>query len=405
VKILLHDRTGVHFTVQLARKLANRGYDVLYSYAAFFQSPKGSLERNETDPENFCIISMELKKEFNKYSYVRRYFQEIEYANDLVNQIRQYQPDILLIAGSHPDAISVVFRKCWRMEMKKIFWVQDIYSLAIKKIFKKWNRLLGEIIGNYYISKESKLLKKSDDVILITEDFAPLMKEWNIPTEKLHVIYNWAPLDEISVLQKKNAWSREHDLDNKFCYLYSGTLGLKHNPNLLLELAIKFQDNNDVMIVVISEGIGADMLRDHQSKHNLTNLRIIDFQPFDRLREVLATADILVGILEPEAGVYSAPSKVLTYMCAKRPLLLAIPKENISARIVLETNSGIVVSPSNKDEFISAAEHLFNEDYLRTIYAKNARKYAEDRFNIDSICDQFEKIMKNTVKSNEQMNI
>jgi glycosyltransferase involved in cell wall biosynthesis len=391
-RILLHDRTGVPFTVQLGRELAQRGHEVLFSYAAFFQSPKGNLTQQPTDVSNFHIEAMELSKPFQKYSFIKRRFQEIEYAHDLVDQIKRFMPDVLILAGSHPDALSVVYKECQHLDMKIVFWLQDVYGIAIKRILRKRMPIIGDLIGNYYIWQEKRLLRQSDDVILITDDFMGLMDEWGVAEAKRHVIQNWTPLEELPVRSKNNAWSMSHELSDRFCFLYAGTLGLKHNPDLLLQLAVHFQDDSRIKIVVISEGLGADWLKKKKQEYNLPNLEILDFQPFEQFPEVLGSADVLLAILEPDAGVYSAPSKVLTYLCAERPLLAAIPAENLSARIIEQNKAGIVVSPSNTSAFLAAADKLLHDQAYRESLGKNARLYAEENFNIKRIGDQFEQI-------------
>ena len=392
-KILLHDRTGVPFTVQLGRELAARGHDVLYSYAAFFQSPKGSVHRKSTDPSHFQIESMQLSKPFQKYSFIKRRFQEIEYAHDLVAQIKKYNPDTVILAGSHPDALSVVYRECRDLNAKFVFWVQDIYGIAIKRILNKKIPGLGNLIGNYYIWQEKQLLKKSDEVILITEDFIPLMNKWGIDNAKCHIIRNWTPIEELPIRAKDNEWANANQLNDKFVFLYAGTLGLKHNPDLLLRLAKHFSNNDQVRVVVISEGLGADWLKRKKVAHSLENLVLHDFQPFEQMPNVLGTADVLVAILEPDAGIYSAPSKVLTYLCAERALLLAIPPENLSAKLISQNRAGIVVSPDNTDAFVEAANHLVSDSSFRELCAINGRQFAEESFDIKNIGDRFEKII------------
>jgi glycosyltransferase involved in cell wall biosynthesis len=392
-RILLHDRTGVPFTVQLGRELASRGHHVLYSYAAFFQSPKGSVGRKSEDPANFQIESMQLNKPFQKYSFIKRRFQEIEYAHDLVKQIKEYKPDTVILAGSHPDALTVVYRECKDLEAKFIFWVQDIYGLAIKRILNKKIPGLGSLIGNYYIWQEKQLLKKSDEIILITEDFIPLMNDWGIDAHKCHVIRNWTPIEELPVKPKNNPWARAHQLEGKFTFLYAGTLGLKHNPDLLLNLAKQFSNNDEIRIVVISEGLGADWLKKKMADEATNNLVLLDFQPFEQMPNVLGTADVLVAILEPDAGVYSAPSKVLTYLCAERALLLAIPPENLSAKLVAQNQAGLVVPPTDLNAFIQAAERFVSSPSFREQCALNGRLFAEKSFDIKIIGDHFEKII------------
>jgi glycosyltransferase involved in cell wall biosynthesis len=109
------------------------------------------------------------------------------------------------------------------------------------------------------------------------------------------------------------------------------------------------------------------------------------------LPEVLATADVLVAVIEPEASRFSVPSKVLTYMAAGRPVLLASPAENLAARIVRMADAGIVVDPGDTDAFIRAAHHLLKDRELCRRFSTNARKYAEAHFQVRPIADAFEK--------------
>jgi glycosyltransferase involved in cell wall biosynthesis len=270
------------------------------------------------------------------------------------------------------------------------FWLQDVTGLATYVILRKKIPLLGILIGKYYIYLERRILRQSDKIILITEDFLTLLKEWGIDQSKAVVIPNWAPIDQISLQPKDNPWTREHELIGKFCFMYTGTLGLKHNPDLLLELARHYQNEKNISIVVISETMGANWLKSKKEELSLDNLLILDFQPFDEMQYVLASADVLIAILEEDAGVYSVPSKVLTYLCSQRPLLLAVPEENLAARIVNSSQSGIVVRSNDSTQIIHAADQLLRNPAECKRFGENARRYAELNFDIRIIADQFE---------------
>ncbi len=104
----------------------------------------------------------------------------------------------------------------------------------------------------------------------------------------------------------------------------------------------------DVVVVVVSEGLGADWLQAQKAELGLENLRILPFQPHDRFSEVLGTATVLFGMLDPTAGVYSVPSKVLSYLKSGRAIVLAVPPENLAARMVQRAGAGLIVSPSDR---------------------------------------------------------
>jgi len=229
--------------------------------------------------------------------------------------------------------------------------------------------------------------------VAITEDFVPVLTRAGVPEEAVHVIHNWTPLNEIPICDRKNGWSHRNGLADFFCFLYSGTLGMKHNPQLLADLAWQYRHNPAVRVVVITEGLGEEYLKQKKAEHGLDNLIILPFQPYKELPEVLASADVLLALLEKDAGVFAVPSKVLTSLCAKRPLLLAMPLENLAARIVDKNEAGIVVEPENVSVFLEGAERLKEDKKLREQMGENGRRYAEEHFDIGKITDRFEAIL------------
>lgn len=395
MKILIHDYAGHPFQVQLSRALAKRGHQVLHLYSGSNQTPHGTLNKLNTDSENFNCGALYLAKPFAKYSFVKRRFQEVEYGKILSKEVERFKPEVIISANTPLDAQNIFLKRQNDKETKFIYWLQDLHGPAIKKIMSKQLSFIGNIIAAYYTRLELMMLKRSDQIVVITEDFLSLLGKAKIQKEKIHLIHNWAPLEELALQPKDNDWAREHGLHDKLCFLYSGTLGLKHNPKLLLRLAIHFQDRNDVKVVILSEGPGAEFLGAKKAEFKLDNLLLLGFQPFALLPQIHGTADILMAILEKDSGIFSVPSKILTYHCAGRALLLAVPANNLAARIVHENETGMIVSPDKDQEFIMAAEKLLQDEELRRLYGRNARNYAEKVFDIEKITDKFEMIINN----------
>ena len=401
MRIVVHDYAGHPFQVQLSRWLARRGHVVRHLYFGSNWTPKGPLVKRSEDPVNFAVAGIYLAESFKKYSLCKRRFQEIEYGALLADEIDKFCPQVVISANTPLDTQKIILNKCQTLNIKFICWVQDITGVATYKILKRKVPILGRFIGHYYMRLERQLLNRSDAIVVITEDFLPLLRSWNVKEAKVHTIQNWAPLDEIKILPKSNSWSHEHSLADKFCILYSGTLGFKHNPDLLLRLAVHFKDSKNIRIVVVSEGLGAEWLKNERDKLGLNNLILIAFQPFAQLSHVLASADILVAILEADAGVFSVPSKVLTYMCAGRPMVLAVPKENLAAKIISRNHAGLVVDPGDVSAFISAVETLASDGSLPETLSHNALSYARNTFDIERIGSQFEKVILGQAWSDE----
>ncbi|MCP3873869.1 MAG: glycosyltransferase family 4 protein [Desulfobacteraceae bacterium] len=393
MRILINDHAGHPFQVQLSRCLAKRGHDVLHTYCALLSTPRGALIRNDNDPDTFKVEGVLTRKEFSKYSLMSRFLQEKELGRANVTRLAAFQPDVCISANTPLGAQTMMINECRQNGIKFVFWAQDLLGVGIRNNVRKKLPILGNFIGLYYCRLEQMLLRRSDEIVIITDDFQPIMRSAGIPDKKIHVIENWAPLEELPVKQKTNQWSFQHGLDKKFCFLYSGTLGMKHNPELIVTLALAFKTQKDVAIVVITEGIGAEFLKSKKEKLGLSNLILFPFQPFRDLPDVLATGDVLLAILEPDAGVFAVPSKVLTCLCAQRPLLLAVPPENLASVIVTDSRAGFAVSPSNFKCFTETANKLYQDGELRNEFAMNGRIYAEKTFDIERITDKFENML------------
>jgi glycosyltransferase involved in cell wall biosynthesis len=121
---------------------------------------------------------------------------------------------------------------------------------------------------------------------------------------------------------------------------------------------------------------------------SLNSLRILPFQPYERHAEILASSDVLVTLLDSECGSFAVPSKLLAYMCAARPLLVAAPQGNLASRIVRCADAGLAAPPTTVG-FLEAADELLSDPGRLPEYSANARAYAEKTFYIDHICEEF----------------
>jgi glycosyltransferase involved in cell wall biosynthesis len=394
MKIMIFDAVAYPFVFQLCKELAARGHEILHAYSSSILSPNSK-------PKNKCkgsikLYDIKLDKHFRKYNYFSRVIQENELGVKLVAKAKEFSPDVVVSCGSFLVSQWRLIRYCRSKDIRFIYWLQDFIGIGTEKVLSRKIPFVGCYIGSFFRNFESYLLECSDSIIVISHDFLKHLPDSKKRSANTVVIENWAPLENLPLKKKGNRWSRMHSLNKNFSFLYSGTLGMKHEPDLLVKLAIHLKRYKDVNLVVISQGYGAEILKRQKKKHKLDNLIIMKFQHENDLAYVLASADVLVSILSTDASVFSVPSKILSYMCAGKPILASIPKDNLAARIINKNNAGIAVDPKNIKDFIYAADKLLKDNKLRKTMGKNSRRYAESNFNIISKADIFERLL--TVK-------
>jgi putative colanic acid biosynthesis glycosyltransferase WcaI len=397
MRILIHDFAGHPFQVDLSRELARRGHSVIHAYSPDVTTGRGRVTRSEGDPTGLAIRAVELGRQFSRYSLFRRPRDELAYGRRLGHHVDTFRPDVVLSANTPLLSQRRLRGRTRRHGAAFAYWLQDLLGVGTGAELGRRLGPIGRIPGGALERVERRLLVKSDVVVAISDDFLPLLREAGVHPDRVHVIENWAPIDELPERPRHNKWASRREWSDQFVFLYSGTLGLKHEPRLLLELAKRFRSDRRAAVVVISEGLGADWMRTQAREQALENLRVLDYQPYEQLPEVLATADVLVALLESSAGVFSVPSKVLSYLCAGRPLLASMPEENLAARTIKRAEAGIVTVSGDAAAFTESAELFLSNPNLRIEMGQAARSYAERTFRIDAIADRFENALTDAV--------
>jgi glycosyltransferase involved in cell wall biosynthesis len=395
MRIFVNEFCGHPFQMELSRKLAKMGHPVCHVYFADNEStPKGETQLRADDSANLTIEGLHIQREFSKHSLRTRRQADLEYGRAAARRMAQFAPDVVISANMPLDAQNILQQAARDQGARFVFWLQDVYSVAVRFVLSRKAKPLAAVGGWYFERLEKKLLRQSDAVVCIAPGFAEFIRGWGVPESKITVIRNWAPLDEVIPTPRDNVWARENGVGGRFCFMYSGTLGMKHRPELLLDLARRLDARKDARLVVIAGGAGADWLKQRAHEVSPETLTVLPFQPYQRISEVMGSADVLVTLLDSEAKTFAVPSKTLSYLCAGRALIVAAPAANEAARVVEEAQAGLIVSPDDPAGIVSAAERFLQDRALLAQCASNARRYAEQHFSIGAIAGRFLEVLR-----------
>ncbi len=388
MRIAVHDYAGHPFQLELSRELARRGHQVRHFYFAEDIGPKGASTVGPDDPAGLSIEPISMGG-YSKTNLLQRRQGDIRYGKVAAKAIAAFEPDIVLSGNTPVEAQGEIIRAAHSSGGAFIFWVQDFFGLAAERLLaKKWLGL-GRLVAFYYSQLEASLLRASDAVVAITDDFAVHLTKAGVPAEKVAVIPNWGALDSIPRRSKDNDWAAANGLADKFVFLYSGTLALKHNPQRLSALARAFQDDPDVRVVLAASGVSVDQLKAAPASERPGNMVFLPLQPIEIFPDMLGAADVLIALLEADAGEFSVPSKILSYLCAGRPTLLSAPLGNLASRVIGQAGAGLCVAAEDEAAFLAAARRLREDDAYRRSAGASARAYAETNFDIAAVADRF----------------
>jgi glycosyltransferase involved in cell wall biosynthesis len=200
---------------------------------------------------------------------------------------------------------------------------------------------------------------------------------------RIDVIHNWADGTDIQPLTgAHNPFVIENNLQDSFVVLFSGNFGRVNEFSTVLEAARFLRARREIVFLFVGAGAREDEIREFSRSQGLENIRLLPYQPKDRLRYSLGAGHAsLVTVAEGLAGL-CVPSKAYAIMAAGRPLLFVGDTQSDVARLIGENNCGAVVpsgesqllaeiistwcdSKSEIEQLGSAARSLFEERFSR----------------------------------------
>jgi colanic acid biosynthesis glycosyl transferase WcaI len=389
LRLVIHDYSGHPGQLHLSRELARRGHQVEHQYCASYTTGRGATERRDGDPESFVVRAIELSDEFARYSPVARLCQELQYAWMATRAILGARPDVAVLSNIPLLSLFLLTLSLRMRRVRYVFWQQDVYSEAIRVIARDRLGRLGCLVGWVARCAERQVARDAAAVVPISDTFIEQLDDWRVQSSTVHVVPNWGAIDEMPLRSRDNAWAHANGLVGVPVVMYAGTLGLKHDPSLLMRLARSAPTGS--RMVVVSEGRGREWLESEAGE--TPGLMLFDYQPYERLPDMLASADVLLVVLENDASRYSVPSKVLNYFCAGRPVLALLPPDNAVANMIEAAGAGLVVAPGDANAAANALRSLLSCPATRDRMGNAARRYAERTFDVTRIGDRFESLL------------
>jgi glycosyltransferase involved in cell wall biosynthesis len=137
----------------------------------------------------------------------------------------------------------------------------------------------------------------------------------------------------------------------------------------------------EIVFMFIGGGKRYPELRAVAEREGLTNVRFLDYLPRERLSFSLSAASVSLVTEDPEVEGLLVPSKTYGILSSGRPLLFVGSPASDVARIVVEADCGVVISPEDGQGLVKAIVALRYEPARLARLGANARRAAEQTYD------------------------
>jgi colanic acid biosynthesis glycosyl transferase WcaI len=285
----------------------------------------------------------------------------------------------LLVTMTDPPLLVVVGAIVKRFKKNRhIHWCQDLYpdvlpSLGVRTPGFALKALLG-------LSRRG--MKSADKVIVIGRCVARHLSCDGFDPKQITVIPNWPDFELLRPEGKRdfNGYKESgaaNDVDEaqarasrdyveqvkygpKFRVLYAGNIGRAHPIETIMAAAeqINADENSDIEFVFVGDGPNYDEIAAQRSKKHLDNIRLLPFQPLNRLKELMESGDVhLISMKEDVAGMV-VPSKLYSALAAHRPCVFVGPAHSEVAKVITDFKAGSVIAQGQAEALANEVRQL-----------------------------------------------
>lgn len=386
--------------------LESRGiyHDLLRVFAAhnhklYIVTPR---ERRENSPSRFHaednVHFLNLRTlNVQKTNIVEKGFATLSIEHIFLRGVKKYFNDVkfdLVIYSTPPITFTKVINYIKKKDGAKSY-------LLLKDIFPQnavdmSMMLKNGLIYKFFRNKERKLYEVSDAIGCMSEANKQYIYDHNPTVNRNKVEVNPNSIEPIAYLQpsyeQKNEVKSKYKLPlDKKIFIYGGNLGIPQGLDFLLETICSNKENNEVFFLVVGNGTEYNRVYNWFQNNKPTNAKLISGLPKEEYDNLIKACDVGMIFLNKNFTIPNFPSRLLSYLEFKMPILVAADPCTDIGREVENHNCGKSVLAGNIDEMKNALNYFCSlEDGKFQELRENSRKYLDENFLVS---DSYKKIM------------
>ncbi|KLU01284.1 Glycosyltransferase [Rhodopirellula islandica] len=287
-----------------------------------------------------------------KLNAVRRFLHEVSFsAFAFLNFLRAGRADSVVVFTPplFLALVAVIFKWLWRAKL--VINVQDLPLDAAVALGMMKRGFLARV----FESLEAWTYRRADMVCSISDSMVATIASKGVKPERLFLVPNWIDAHAAARgAEAGNFLPRFPEAANKFTVAYAGNIGVKQGVDVLIRVAKKLEAETNLHVFMIGEGADKSNLMTQAAELNVKNVTFLPFLDPAEYQSMLSDVDVIFVAQRSGAGNNFFPSKLLGLMARSKPLLVAADPESELARVVADSECGLV-SPYDDVSSIAAS--------------------------------------------------
>ncbi len=222
--------------------------------------------------------------------------------------------------------------------------LKDIFPQNAVDIGIMTKQGLRGIIYRIFRAKEKKLYRISDHIGCMSQANVNYILEHNpeIDPNIVEVCPNSVEVIDMSVEEeiRKDIRSKyEIPLDKKV-FVYGGNLGRPQGINFMIKCLKSQEKNKDVFFLIVGDGTEFDKIEAYVHRDKPSNVRLMKRLPKEDYDKMVGACDVGMIFLDHRFTIPNFPSRLLSYMQAKIPVLAVTDPNTDIGKVIVDGGFG-----------------------------------------------------------------
>lgn len=294
--------------------------------------------------------------------------------------IKKYFSDVkfdLVIYSTPPitfcNAIEFVKK---RDEAKTYLLLKDIFPQNAVDLGMMSKSGIKGLIYKVFRYKEKKLYRISDYIGCMSQANVDYVLNHNpeISPEKVEICPNSVEVVDMNVDEKtRDEIRKKYDIPlDKKVFVYGGNLGKPQGIDFMIECLKSQEKNEDVYFLIVGDGTEYGKIEAYVENDRPANVKLMKRLPKEDYDKMVAACDVGMIFLDHRFTIPNFPSRLLSYMQAKIPVLAVTDPNTDIGKVIVDGGFGWWCESNNSSHFV---------DMVRTITEQNTEAFGERGFN------------------------
>jgi len=355
----------------LLRLFRNKGHEV------YIVSPSERREGKKTSlVENDCVHTLNVHTlNVQKTNIIEKGLGQVSIEFLYKHAIRKYFGDVqfdLLLYSTPPITLMGVVADLKRRCPKVMTYLllKDIFPQNAVDMGMMGKTGVKGILYRYFRNQEKKLYKVSDRIGCMSPANVKYVLEHNkwIDPSVVEVAPNSVELVESNVKQSGEPAKvlKKYNLPtDRPIFIYGGNLGKPQGIPFLMECLDANKDRTDLHFVAVGTGTYYKALADWSKSNPKTCVTVMSGLPKDDYDELVRACDVGLVFLDYNFTIPNFPSRLLSYLENKMPVICATDPVCDMGAIAGENGFGIWAPSNSVKAFTEAVDRMLASDIKR----------------------------------------